>query len=115
MLRLFADDDDQLAFVVNLFGGVCRNYHLFVMRDQRILRAIADLGPVGNVGHFAALVRRLLEMPEIIQPDAIEGARHQRQLDLDVGQRMRARRTLPFAEGFAADRDHAIAFDDTPG
>ena len=88
MLCLLADDDDQFALVVDLFGGGRRDHHVLVMRDQRVLRAIADLGPVRHVGHGAGLVGGFLEMLEVIQPDAIEGARDQRQFDLDVLQRM---------------------------
>ena len=101
---LLADDDDELALVVDFLGGIRRDHDVFVMRDQRVLRAIADLGPVGNVRHLAALVGGFLEMLEIVQADAIEGARDQRQFDLDVLQRMRLRGALPFAERIAADR-----------
>jgi hypothetical protein len=117
-LRCFAflpDDDDQFALVVNFFGGGSRDHNILIVRDQRILRAIADLGPVWHVGQLAALVSGFLEMLEVIEPDAIEGARRQRQLDFDVGKQMRARCALPFAEGIAVDRDHAVTFDDSPG
>jgi hypothetical protein len=41
------------------------------MGDQRVLRAIAVLGSIRHIGHFAALVRRLLEMLQIVEADAI--------------------------------------------
>ncbi len=103
MFCLFADDDDQFALVVDLLGGIRRDHHVLVMCDQRVLGAIADLGPLGNVRHLAALVGGFLEMLEIVQADAIEGARDQRQFDLDVLQRMRLRGALPLAERIAAD------------
>jgi hypothetical protein len=100
---------------VNFLGRGRRDHHILVVRDQRVLGAVADLGPVGDIGHLAALVGGFLEMLEIIQPDAIKGARHHRQFDLHLRERMRARRALPFAKGVAADRDHAVALDDAPG
>src|SRR5437764_3405316 len=115
MLDLLADDDDELAFVMDLFGRGRRDHHVLVMRDQRILGAIADFGPVRDVRHFAAFVGGFLEMLQIVQPDAIKRARHQRQFDLDVIKRMHLRRALPLAEGFAVDGDHMIAVDDAPG
>ena len=85
------------------------------MGDQRVLRAIADLGPVGHVRHRAGLIGGFLEMLEIIQPDAIERARDQRQFDLYVFQRMRLRSALPFAERIAVDGHHVVALDNAPG
>src|SRR5450631_3883236 len=99
---------------MNFFGGAGWNDNVFVVRDQRVLRAIADLGPVRDVGHLAALVGGFLEMLEVIEADAIEGARHQWQFDLHPRKRMGALRALPLAEGLAADRDHAVALDDPP-
>src|SRR6185369_15433235 len=61
------------------------------------------------------LVGGFLEMLEVVQPDAIEGARDQRQFDLDVFQRMRLRSALPFAERIAVDGDHVVVLDDAPG
>src|SRR5258708_20059054 len=46
--------------------------------------------------------------------DAIDRARMQRQLDFHLRQSMRARLAMPFAERIAADRGHAVAFDDPP-
>src|SRR5713226_9870105 len=112
MLCLLADDDDQLALVVDLLGSGCRDHDIFVMRDQRVLRAITDLGPIGNIGHFATLVGGFLEMLEVIEADAIERTRHQRQFDFHLRQGMRARCALPLAEGIAADRGYAVTFDD---
>jgi hypothetical protein len=37
-----------------------------------------------------------------------------RQLDLDVGERIGARRTLPFAKGIANDCDDTLLLDDAP-
>src|SRR5437588_1920799 len=85
------------------------------MGDQRVLRAIADLWPVGHIRHRAGLVGGFLEMLEIIQPDAIERARDQREFDLDVFQRMRLRSALPFAERIAVDGDYVLALDNAPG
>ena len=59
VLCLLADHDDQLALVVDLLGGGGRDHHVLVMRDQRVLRAIADLGPVGNVRAPCRACRRL--------------------------------------------------------
>ena len=82
---------------MDLLGGARRNDDLLVVRDQRVLRAIADLGSFRHVGYFAPLVGGLLEVLEVIQADAIEGARHHRHFDLDVFQSMRALGALPFA------------------
>src|SRR6516162_2462288 len=54
-------------------------------------------------------------MLQIVEADAIEGARDQRQLDLDVLDCMRPRRARPFAERVAIDRYDLIAFDKAPG
>src|SRR5215472_645175 len=85
------------------------------MRDQRVLRAIADLRAVVYVGHRAGLVGGFLQVLEIIQSDAIEGARYHRQLDLDVLERKSLRRALVLAKGIAADGEDLVAFDDAPG
>jgi hypothetical protein len=114
MFCLFADDHDQLAFVMDLLGRTRRDHHILVMADQRILGAITDLGPVRDVRYLAAFVGGFLQMLEIVQADAIEGARHQRQFDLHIVQRMRLLGALPFAEGIAADGNHSVAFDDAP-
>src|SRR6476619_5690587 len=79
------------------------------------MRAIADLGPIRHVGYCAKLVGCFLQMLEVVQPDAIERARDQRQLDLHVLQRMGLRAALPFAEGIAVDGDDLVALDDAPG
>ena len=84
MFHFLADDDGELAFVMDLLGRVGRDHDILVVRDQRVLGAIADLGPVGHRRHFAAPVGGFLEMLQVVQPDAIEGAWHQRQLDPDV-------------------------------
>src|SRR5664279_613772 len=115
MLCLFADDDDEFTLVVDLLRRGRGNDDILVVGDQRVLRAIADFGPIRHGGYLAALVGGLLEMLQIVQPDAIEGARDQRQLDPDILQRMASRRALPLAEGLAGDGDDAIIFDDAPG
>ncbi len=72
---------------MDLLGRARRDHHILVMGDQRVLRAIANLRPFRHVRHRAGLVGGLLEMLEVVQPDAIEGARDQRQLDLHTQQR----------------------------
>src|SRR6516162_8261384 len=115
VLHLLADDDDELAFIMDLLGRICGDHDIFVMCNQRILRALADLGPVGNVRHLAALVGGLLEMLEVVQADAIKGARDDRELDFDVVERMRLRGPLPPSERIAADGHDSVAFYKTPG
>src|SRR5215211_5208679 len=112
---LLADDDDQFALVVNFFGGVRRDHHVLVMCDQRVLRAVTDLGPVRHVRNRAGLLGGFLEMLEIVEADAIEGARDHRQLDLDVAKRMRLLCALPLPEGIAAHGHHLVALDEAPG
>jgi hypothetical protein len=84
MLCLLADHDNQLALVVDFLGGGRRDHHLLVMGDQRVLGAVTDLGTVRDVRDRASLVGGFLEMLEVVEADAIEGAGYQRQLDLDV-------------------------------
>ncbi|MGY4482846.1 hypothetical protein ACVWWR_002037 [Bradyrhizobium sp. LM3.2] len=84
------------------------------MGDQRVLCAIADLGPIRHGRHLAALVGGLFQVFQVVQADAVKRARDQRQLDLDLRQRMRARGALPFAKRIAGDRDHLVALDDSP-
>ncbi|MNV43878.1 hypothetical protein D3C71_1356110 [compost metagenome] len=50
------------------------------MRQQGIVRAIADVGLGGNVLPFGA------DMRDVVQADAIEGRRNYRHLNPDVGQ-----------------------------
>src|SRR6516164_5070913 len=115
MFGLLADDDDELAFVMDLFGSGGRNHHVLIVTDQRVLRAITDLRPVRDVRYLAALVGGLLQVLEVIQPDAVEGAGDEWQLDLDVLQRMRFRRAPPLTEGIALDGCDLLALDDPPG
>src|ERR1700756_2397376 len=115
MFDLLADDDDELAFIVDLVGRGRRDHYVLVMGDQRVLGAIADLGAIGDVRHFAALVGGFLQVLQIIEPDAIKGTRDQRQLDLDVLERVGSRTAPPFAEGIAMNRSDAVAFKDAPG
>jgi hypothetical protein len=100
---------------MDLFGGDRGDDHVLIMRDQRILGAIADLRPVRDFRHLAAFVGGFLEMLEVIETHAIKRPRDQRQLDSNLGKRMRPRRAPPFAERIAVDRDDAVAFDDAPG
>jgi hypothetical protein len=114
MFCLLADDDDEFTLVVDLLRRGRGDHNIFVMGDQRVLRAIADFGTVRDGRHLAALIGGLLEVLQVVQSDAIEGARDQRQLDLDAVKRVRLRGALPFAERLAVDLDDAIAFDDAP-
>jgi len=115
VLCLLADDDDQFTFVMNFLGRGRRDHHILIVRDQRILRAIADLGPIWHVRNRAGLVGGFLEMLEIVEADAIEGARDHRQFDLDVIKRMHLRCALPLAEGVAVHGHHLVALDEAPG
>ena len=55
MFCLLADHDHQFALIVNLLGGIGRDHDILVMRDQRVLRAVTDLGTVWNIGTVPAL------------------------------------------------------------
>jgi hypothetical protein len=111
---LLADHDREFALVVDLFGRGGRDHDIFIVSNQGILGAIADLGPVRHVRYRAGLVGGFLQMLEVVQSDAIEGARDQRQLDLHILQRMGLRAALPLPEGIAVDGDHLVAFDEPP-
>jgi hypothetical protein len=115
MLGLLADHDDKLAFIMDLLGGDRRDDHVLVMRDQRILGAVTDLGPLRDLRHLAAFVGGFLEVFEVIETHAIKRAGDQRQLDLDLAEDISLRRASPLSEGIAVDRDDAVAFGDAPG
>src|SRR5947209_2858661 len=54
-------------------------------------------------------------MLEIVEPDAVERARHDWQFDLYLRKRIGVGGALPFPEWIATDADHAVGFNNTPG
>ncbi len=61
VFHLLADDDGELALIVDLLGRKRGDHHVLVMGDQRVLRAVADLRPVRDGRYFAALVGGFLK------------------------------------------------------
>ena len=101
-----AEHRDQLALVLELLAGIARLHDILLMRDQRIVGAIADVGArrIGGLG--AALCRHAIDVIAIVHADAEEGARDHRQFELHA----RERRNLPGR--FVIAPRSAIDFDD---
>lgn len=78
MLYPLADHDDDLRFVLYVFGGVFRDDHVFFMGDQRVVGAITDIGLLRDV-EFPSMQRRLLlDVVDIVQAGRIKSFRLER-------------------------------------
>src|SRR5436190_14009075 len=111
VLGLPADDDDQLALVLHL-GGIPRDDDRLTISDQRVDRAIADVGLLGQVGLDAVLGGHLADVLGVVEADAVEGGRHDRHLDLHRPQVAHDLGALVAGEGIARHLDDAVAFED---
>ncbi len=111
VLRLLADDDDQLALVLHL-GGVARDDDRLAVRNQRVDGAIADVGLLGQVGLDALLGGDFADVLGVVEADAIEGGRHHRHLDLHRLQVAHGLGALVAGERVARHLGDAVAFQD---
>src|SRR5579863_7769518 len=111
MLDLLADDDDELAFVVHLLGGVLGDHHVLAMRDQRVVGAIADIGLFREHRLFATPLRHLADMRGVVDAGGIERARNNRHLQGHIRQFAGLARSAVRAPGLAGYLAYRVAFE----
>src|SRR5262249_2906691 len=111
VLGLFADDDDEFAFVLHL-ARIARNDDRLLVGDQRIDGTIANVGLLGQRRLDPLLGRHLANVLGIVEADAIERGRHDRHLELDRFELAGRPRALIADEGVARHLGDAVAFED---
>jgi predicted TIM-barrel fold metal-dependent hydrolase len=113
MLTGLAYDYDQLALVMDFFGGVVRDANRGTVAHQAPWCPIADCGlgrhRLGRIGLAAGIMGRV---DEVILARGKKGAGNKRDGERHIAKEMNGARTRPWAEGVIVDLRNTIAFDD---